>query len=175
MSDNQYYIERQCKDCGNCDRFYFPKMEIAFELYDLKAIHSAKCSKCNSKNCALTRINPFQLDKEILLKWSTGPKLYLMSQDEELLLANEIYLDLILDLNDNHEILPIKRKIIFEALCIIIYDINQGIEPDNQQLLERVKSEILNRKQQLLDSNDFIMDYVKEIVYPILEIKIYEA
>ena len=112
------------------------------------------------------------LDFELLKEWATNPNLHLMPQDEELLLADEKYLDNILNILDNVAILDHKRNLLMDALCVIVYDNTiDDNEQKDENLKERVIKELNKRTDQLKQADDWIMDYIKEIVYPQLELK----
>lgn len=95
-----------------------------------------------------------------------------MPQDEELLLAEGMYLDDILDILDNVPIPDQKRNSLMEALCVMVYDNSVGDdERNNEALKNRVINELKNRAGKLNQADSFIRDYIKEMVYPQLELK----
>ena len=166
----QYYITRTCKTCGDKDNIFLTKKQKAFELYDFGKIWNQNCKICNSSECLSVGGIPIELDKELLLEWSYDNNLHLMPQDEELLLADEKYIELILDIINNYEILETKRNVLLEALCIIIYDNvidNSNLEINkDKELIERVTKELIKRKILLLKADEWIPDYIKKVVYP---------
>ncbi len=166
MTDQEYYIERKCKVCENRDKFPLTKKQKAFELYDFKSIWNSSCTKCGSTDCISIGGNPITLDKELLMEWGKDKDLHLMPQDEEILLAEESYIDLMLDLLDNENILVNKRKILTDALCIIIYDNLVDNANKNVFLLNSLTEKLKTRKHLLEEARDWIPDYVKNIVYP---------
>lgn len=176
MNCSPYNITRTCKNCKNEDIIYLTKREAAFELYNSNAIWNFPCSKCNSTECCSISKSLINLDKYLLLEWAKDVELHLMPQDEELFLAEERYINLLLDIIDNYEILPNKKKLIIEALCIIIYDnssiANDGdeITQERQLLMDKVVKALIQRKQMVIESTDNIRDYVKEVVFPYLSI-----
>jgi hypothetical protein len=95
-----------------------------------------------------------------------------MEQDEELLLAEEKYIDNILNILDNVALLDHKRNLLMDALCVIVYDntIDDNKQKD-EDLKERVIKELNKRTDELRKADDWIMDYLKEVVYPQLELK----
>ncbi len=124
-----------------------------------------KCPKCSNIKFAISYKKVVPLDFELLKEWSLHQNLFLMPQDEELFLADEPYLDIILQTLDTVKILDIKKNVLFEALCIIVYDntIESNLKK-SKQLRDRVINELNKRKQKLTESS--ISDYIKEIVYP---------
>jgi len=166
-----YTIERTCSNCGNKERISVSKREATFELVDINEVLGQKCKKCSSTILSTTFERP-DLDFELLKDWATNPDLYLMTQDEELFLANEKYLEHILKILDTVSISDQKRNLLMDALCVIVYD--NSLE-DNQQkdetLKKRVIIELNKRTEKLKQADDWIMDYIKEVVYPQLELK----
>jgi hypothetical protein len=176
MSDFNYYIERTCKVCANCDRFELTKNQKAFELFDFNTIWNSRCSKCGSTNCESIGGPAIELDKELMLDWGRDPNLSLMEQDEELLLADGKYVDLMIDILDHEDILANKRKILVEALCIIVYDNLVETEDEESfmyqdpQLLDKVTKALKERIDLLEEACDRVMTYIKEVTYPHLGI-----
>jgi hypothetical protein len=166
-TDNHSTVQRVCGNCGNSDVFDFTKREIAFNLYSMKKIFDTPCTQCASTENAHLHIKAFTLDNTLLLEWAGNEELHL-SHDDELFLGDKEYLEQILDLVDHHEILPIKRHIIFEALCVMIYDQLINDEKPDLALAEHVKAELLKRRDQFLEADRLIMPYIKEVVYPFL-------
>ncbi len=167
MTDQQYYIERTCKTCHHVDKFPLTKKQRAFELYDSKQIWNSPCSNCKSSECESISLGPpVYIDKELLLEWGKNSELSLMPQDEELLLAEETYVDLMFDLLDNENILPNKRKIFADALCVIIYDNLVDNPNKNLSLLDSLTEKLKARVHLLEEARDWIPDYIKDIAYP---------
>ncbi len=91
-----YLAKRCCKDCGNVDVFPLTKMEAAFWLYDTQKMWDTPCTKYSSTNCASTRHPSVTIDQKLLDIWGNDPKLYFLSQDEELIIGELDYLPLLL-------------------------------------------------------------------------------
>ena len=112
-----------------------------------------------------------QLDFNTLKKWAQNENLRLTPQDEELLLADGKYLDLILKLLDTTPMPRQKSNLLIDALCIIVYDntIDANLQRDIT-LKNRVITE-LNKRQSLLKQADKHMpDFIKKVVYPQLRL-----
>ena len=88
-----YTIERTCSNCGNKEQISVSKKEAAFELVDIHGVIGMKCKKCTESTFSTSFERP-DLDLELLKEWATNTDLYLMPQDEELLLADVKYLEL---------------------------------------------------------------------------------
>lgn len=167
----KYEYRKFCK-CGNVDSIEVTRKEAAFGLKE-KEIWNQECSKCGKKDfTSLSHPQPnFEID--LLVEWGNNPDYFFMEQDEDLMLAEEKNIDMILDVLDNHQILNQKRNILIEALCVIIYD-NCNSDEDNQNLIDRVANELKKRKTDVLNAQDWIMDYIKEVSFPIIGIQ-YES
>jgi hypothetical protein len=169
MKEN-YIIERTCLNCGNIERICVSKRDAAFELVDINEVLGQRCKKCLEKKFLTTNEMP-ELDYKLIKEWSTNLDLHLMPQDEELLLANERYLENILQILDNVSIPDQKRNILMDVLCIIVY--NNSVDDNsskNDDLKERVVGELNKRKEKLRQADDWINDYIKKVVYPQLEL-----
>jgi hypothetical protein len=169
MKEN-YKIERTCSTCGHIQQITVSKREIAFELVNINDVLGDKCEKCSKTTFSLSYEKP-DLDFELLKYWSTNLDLYLMPQDEELILADEKYLDMVLEILDKVEIPDQKRNLLIDALCILVYD--NSIEDNSNkddELKKRVINELNKRKDKLKLADKWIMDYIKKVVYPQLEL-----
>ena len=73
-----------------------------------------------------------------------------------------------LDLNDNHKMLDLKKNILIESLCVIVYDnivdrdTDNEIGIKNERLIERVCGELRKRKSLVLEADYLIPDYIKK-------------
>jgi hypothetical protein len=160
-----YSIERICSGCGRNDEIVISKRDAAFELIDINKVLGDICKVCSSKSFS-TRFQRPDLDFELLQEWATNPDLHLMPQDEELLLADEIYLDLILKVLDTVSISDHKSNLLMNALCVIVYDNSTDNLRANEKLKSRVIFELNKRQDKLKLADNWIMDYIKEVVYP---------
>lgn len=159
-------IERICSKCGHTDEIFISKHEAAFELVDINDVLGSSCPYCSSTSFTIEKVIP-DLDLELLTEWATNLELHLMEQDEELLLADGKYLEMILLILDTMNIPEYKRDVLLDALCIIVYD---NTVKDNTRRDDKLKSRVideLNKRQDMLKLADgWIMDYIKNVVYP---------
>ena len=169
----KYQLIRTCKDCKNEDVFEFTKIQSAFELYDSNEICNKKCTKCSSTNCLFMQHPYVGLDKEILDVWGKNEKLYLNPQDEEIILAEMHYLPMILIAIGEGKYLKRKIEILLESICILLYDNTvTSNEFNEEEIQEREKNakfirpELIKLKGKILDSEKYIMEYVKIVVFP---------
>ncbi|PVD49338.1 hypothetical protein DC498_25565 [Terrimonas sp.] len=169
QSNKTYKIERTCTVCHHVEKLFVTKREAAFELFDIDKTLGQKCSNCSSTTFTTAYERP-NLDLDLLKEWAINSDLYLMPQDEELLLADEQYLDMILQVLDNITIPDHKRDLLMDALCVIVYDnTNEDNSQRDDQLKKRVIGELNKRQDKLRLADDWIMDYIKDVVYPQLD------
>lgn len=166
-----YKILRECSQCGHQDEIEVSKREAAFELVDINTILGQSCKKCSSTKFS-TSYQRTELDFELLKEWATDQELFLMPQDEELLLAEGNYVNDILDILDTISIPDQKRNLLMYALCVIVYDnsIDDNLQKDIE-LKKRVISELNKRKDKLKLADDWIKDYIKDVVFPQLNLE----
>jgi hypothetical protein len=164
--DTDAYIIRQCKKCQHRQQYDYPKREVAFGLHDDDPF---VCSNCNYHTSDYGEVHCNKLDDDIMSEWIINPNVYLLEQDEELFLADINYLDLLLKYLDDEQTLPAKIIILLEAFCVIVYDIIK--DDKDKEHLDRLKTELLKRKQLLLDNKASIMTYLTDVVYPFLGLK----
>ncbi|KAA5533425.1 hypothetical protein F0919_12855 [Taibaiella lutea] len=172
--DSKYYVTKRCKKCENQDRFYLTKKEKAFELFDLSRIRDTPCTNCYSKEYLSIGGDLIELDKELFLEWAFDLNLQFMEQDEDLLIAEKKYIDIILDLIDNYEILNEKKIVLIEALCTIVYDNLKNQENkgrlERQMLIDNVVYELRKRREQVFDVRASIFGYIKDVVFPLIKV-----
>lgn len=173
LKNMEYTVDRSCKDCKNIDKFGLSKNEAAFQLYDKDKIWTSECSACGSINCKSISLKPPKYDKELLDLWGHDGQLFFMEQDEGLLLAEVEYFPMILNAIDKSEYLKGKIGILVESICILLYDNTAHSEEysdeenmKRNEIADMVRSELIKRKAVISDNGDFVMDYIKEGVFP---------
>ena len=164
----KYEYQRACK-CGNVDSYEVTRKEASFSLKE-REIGNNECSKCGSKDFASLSSPQPEFETDLLIEWGNNPDYFFMEQDEDLLLAEDKNIEMILDVLDNHQILSQKRNILIEALCVIIYD-NSVSDENNSDLINRVAKELKKRETDVLNAQDWIMDYIKKVSFPIIGIE----
>lgn len=176
-SNTEYKINRTCKDCKNIDSFPLTKLEAAFDLFDSQKIWNTDCSKCGSKNCQSTNWQGSQLNQELLDIWGNNLNLAFMKQDEEILLAELDYFPMLLKAIDEQTYLKRKIDILIESICVLLYDNTfQSEEYTNeenelrQRIAEKVRPELIKSKDKILEAEQYIMDYIKDVVFPEISI-----
>lgn len=170
-------IIRTCKNCNNTDEYTVTKTEAAFWLKD-NLIRNKKCTKCGSSEASSMEHPALKLDRELLDIWGADPKLYFIDQDEEIILAEEENLALFVEAIDNKLYPQSKLNILLAAICILAYD--NIVEPEEYTATENAHrkvtankaiNELIKKKHLLTTLTWEIMDYVKEVVFPRLDIK----
>jgi hypothetical protein len=164
-----YKIERTCSLCGHSEELIVTKREAAFELFDINKALGQTCKKCSSTSFTTAYQRP-DIDFDLLKEWATNSDFYLMPQDEELLLADEQYVSMILQVLDTISIPEHKRDLLMDALCVIVYDnTNNDNSHRDEQLKKKVIEELNKRQDKLKLADNWIMDYIKDVVYPQLD------
>jgi hypothetical protein len=174
----KYSLTKTCKHCKHVDSEELTKVEAAFELFDTCKFLKKSCSNCGSLyHESFTHTYP-TLDKELLDMWGSNPDLYLMEQDEELLLAEYHYLPMLLEAIDESLYLKSKVNVLIEAVCIILYDNlvspEEYSDSENKQrdkIAEKVIPELIKRKDRVLDAGNAVMGYITDVVYPQIGLK----
>jgi hypothetical protein len=142
----------------------------AFELFDIDIALGQTCKNCSSKSFNTSFERP-DLDLELLIEWAKNPDLNLMPQDQELLLAEEQYVDMILLVLDTISIPDHKRDLLMNALCVIVYDNTNEVDSQrDDQLKIRVIKELNKRRDKLKLADNWIADYIKLVVYPQIDL-----
>jgi hypothetical protein len=112
------------------------------------------------------------VDIDILKEWADHPELYLLDQDEDLILAEVRYVDMIVEVLDTVNTSDYKTNILMSALSVIVYentiDEHSNYAPDIK-LKNKVIKELNKRFDKLQLANNWIMPYIKEVVYPQLD------
>jgi len=168
-----YSVKRTCKGCNHTDVVSVTKVEAAFEGYNSAKIWKMSCSRCKSKNCGSISYPMVSIDQELLDIWGTNPKLFFLSQDEELILAEIEYLPMILKAIDEGTYLKRKIEVLIEAVCVLLYDntvkrkeYSKGYIEVGEKIAAMVRPELVKRKEKVFAARKKIWDYVKKVVFP---------
>jgi len=174
-----YILTRVCKDCQNTDYFSLTKTEAVFKLYDWASFFNSPCTNCGSTTCQ-SLSSPFvTIDKEILDTWGNNSELRFLDQDEELILAEFKYLPMLLNAIDDSSYMGAKINILIEAICILLYNYTSGSDEyselenvERERIARQIRQELIQRRQIIIESQAYISDYVKEVVYPQIGIEV---
>lgn len=172
-----YEQKRRCKDCGNEDIRLLTKREAAFEqTRNVWQFRNEGCSKCNSKQCQSISSPALDLDEQILDEWCCSEHLDFSQQDESIILADIDNLQLIVKAIDKNHFTNGKKEVLLESLCILLYDniykseeFTNIEEFERKNLASKILPELKRRKELILDLDNYLLDYVKEVVFPLLE------
>lgn len=167
-------IERTCKDCENVDLIPLTRIEAVFELYDSGVIWETPCSNCGSTNCKRFGYLRPALDRELLDMWGNDLKLFFVDQDQELVLSKYDYFPMLLEAIDEERYPKTKIDILIGAVCILLYDNTVSSEEEyskkenneREDIAEKVRPELIKRKNRIIEAGDSIRGDIQEVVYP---------
>ncbi len=177
-----YEFSWQCADCDKRNKQQLTKFEASFEYCDpetwniSRTFSLAPCSRCGSKS--LTTHISFQpaIDKELLDFWGNKPNLsFIPSGDEIAMLANTDYLPFFLEAIDEDKYLKRKINMLVFAVCVMLYDamipggyLNlTGVDERKKMIwVNKLKPELIKRKDKVRDAEYLLFDYVKTAIYP---------
>lgn len=175
----KYELKRACKKCENIDLIPVTKLEAAFELYDSSKIYNTNCSKCDSKEMKYLEHAHPKLDKEIIDLWGSNNNYRVSPQDEEIILAELENLELITNAIDENKYLSYKQIVLLQALCVLLYD--YSVEPNENydltteeinNIIEKIRPELIKRKSKIKKVENWIMGYIKLVVFPQIDLDI---
>ncbi|WP_041324065.1 hypothetical protein [Saccharophagus degradans] len=168
----KYWQYRTCKNCGFEEQRENEKLVAAFES---TRKWESMCPNCGVKNVERAGWAIPDLDSELLRVWGKDESLQFDQQDEDILLAEEDNIELLLNGVDSKELLHSKRSTLLAALCVLVYDHTpEGDEEDpdvKPEISAKVTAELKDRMH-LFNELDtvYISEYIKEVVYPRLGI-----
>ena len=175
----KYELKRACKNCDNIDLIKVTKIEAAFELYDASKIYSTKCSNCDSNSLKYLEHAHPKLDQEILDLWGRNENYRVSPQDEEIILAEIENLNLITKAIDENNYLESKQTVLIQTLCVLLYDYtvepneNYNLTADERnKIIGQIRPELIKRKKKIKELENWVMGYVKLVVFPQLNLKI---
>jgi hypothetical protein len=155
--ENEFFVLRTCKKCNNTDKLFVSKRELVFELFDKNKIWNTPCTKCGKIECSSVGFSQPEIDEDLWSEWARNDELSFMSQDEDLIIAEEKYLPKILLLLDSTNISNWKRIILASALCVLYrsaYDYRE-LKPE---LVDKIGKELIKHKDIVIQSKSYIMD-----------------
>jgi hypothetical protein len=161
--ENGFYVFRTCKKCKNIDKFSISKRELAFQLFNEKEIWNTPCSKCSSEKCESVGFNNVEIDDELWKEWSTNDELNFFDQDEDVIIAEEKYLPIIVSLIDKPDISNWKKITLLSALCIV-YHSQFSAKQYNVELIEKLEKELMLRKTVIFESEHYIEPTLFEFI-----------
>ncbi len=113
------------------------------------------------------------MDKELFEKWIHDADLTVLSQDEDLIIGTGENLNLLEEFLQRRDAIPGKREVLLSAICVVLYDNSPDVEdPDDSRSPEFAAKaeEILRRNIEAFNelNEDYICDYIKKVVYPVI-------
>jgi len=165
-----YTCIRECK-CGNVDIIKVDKISAAFELRE-EEIWNLKCTNCGDKEVEGIINHQPKIDRELLAIWSENKDYRFCDQDEDITLAQyEENINLYFEFIDNEMIPESNRNILIVALCIMIYDRARKNDSAEKLIIKKIAKELKKREPKVINCKDWVMDYIKEVSFPIIGIK----
>jgi hypothetical protein len=113
------------------------------------------------------------MNRELFEIWFHNSDLSVMSQDEDLIIGEESNLEFLEEFLQRDDGAKGKRDILLSAICVILFDnIFDPDDPNDDSNSDfAVKAElVLKRNIELFDqlNEDYIPDYIKDKVYPLI-------
>jgi hypothetical protein len=113
------------------------------------------------------------MNRELFEQWILDSDLTVLSQDEDLIIGVGENLVLLEEFLQRRDALPGKREVLLSAICVVLYDNSPDVDdPDESRSPEFAAkaAEVLKRNINAFDelNEDYICDYIKEIVYPVI-------
>jgi len=167
------YIQfKTCRKCGTKTERSLDEETAAFVQTRQWSI---TCPNCNSK-ILNEGCNTPPLTYDLLKKWARNDSLQFIEQDEDIILADNNRLGLLLDIFDSDKTTEYKRGIIIQALCVLLYD-NLASKEDNpesdRKIADRIVRELNERKNMVkLGKGQFIEPYIEKVVFPVIGFEI---
>ena len=150
MRKDEYKLTRTCQSCQHIEELYIEKRAAAFDLIKIGDSIGHTCSNCKKTAFSYSREMP-EIDEELLIEWASNNNLFLLEQDEDLILADVHYLDFIFNVIDMPQTLDNKRATLFSALCTIVYDeVDENISGTNSPTVKEILQFLSQRKEILL-------------------------
>lgn len=113
------------------------------------------------------------MNRELFEQWIHDSDLTVLSQDEDLIIGTGDNLGLLEEFLQRRDVVPGKREVLLSAICVVLYD-NFPDDDDHDGSRDpefaAKAAEILKRNMGAFDEidEDYIADYIKEVVYPLI-------
>ncbi len=113
------------------------------------------------------------MDRELFERWIHDPNLTVLSQDEDLIIGTGENLGLLEEFLQRLDVVPGKREVLLSAICFVLYD----NLPDADDSEASRNPEFAAKAVEILKGNfgafdepneDYIANYIKELVYPVI-------
>lgn len=165
---DRYWQYRTCKSCGFEEQRQNDKFVAAFES---TRKWDTDCPNCGEKDVDRAGWAIPGLDDELLHLWGQDESLSFSDQDEDILLANEDNIELLLEGIESSNLLLSKRSILLAALCVLIYDHTPIDEEDDPEMKLELSAKLISELKSRIHlfhelDTVYISDYIKEVVYP---------
>lgn len=171
----EYYVYRSCYDCRQEEKIGVTKVELAFSYYRDKMLSKRPCPHCVALAGGSLGYSMVALDQELLDLWGNDSRLSFLEQDEDLVLADILYVPMMLEALDRRKYKKHKLRTLVSALCVLVYDNlgAAGTKKDaakRQQVLDTVIPALQARREFVQRAGSTVMDYIRKAVFPLIQI-----
>lgn len=165
------HLYSQYKTCSSCEHEDQRKIPAEIAAFEELRVWNDACPKCGGKETINSGVALPDPTRELMNIWANSESLSFYDQDEDICLAEEGNIELLLEFLDSSATLPSKRSILLATLCVLIHDNvpeDEEYDPDiNTAIAHRVGEELKNRIGLFVElDTSLIMGYVKEIAFP---------
>ena len=109
------------------------------------------------------------MNRERFQEWIVDPKFSILDQDEDLILGDPIYLDLLEEFLRYPKPAEGKIEVLLSAVSVIVYDEKISDTP-NEATITRALDILASNESLLAKYGGYRMDYVSEVVDPLLSL-----
>ncbi|MDB9342329.1 hypothetical protein PN456_04190 [Nodularia spumigena CS-586/05] len=151
MTSQKYKQTRSCAKCGYEETRFLDELTAAFE--ETRA-WTEPCSQCGSTDFSSASNALPALSRQQLEIWAINDELYFSQQDEDLILASSINLELLLEFLDSPNTHIWQRTTLASALYVLWYDAYPETGESylhNAEFAEKVALEINKRASLLIE------------------------
>ncbi len=163
-----------CRSCGFEDVRYLTDMEAAFEETRRNPSETYPCNECGALKWSYRGGELPNLNESQMAKWVCNENLFFVSEDEDIILAHEENLSLLVKYLDSDQAPDSNKAILFNALCILLYRNIHSEKVNRNVVLAKKVKEILAERIELFSKVEnqrwYISDYVAEVIYPELNL-----
>ena len=174
LKNKKLYLQtRTCSNCKKTESRNIDKKTAAFESTRKWKTPCPHCN-CNSFESSSDQTPP--IDEELLKIWTQSNNLYFLDQDEDIIIAEPENFELFKKYVKDKSIHVKKRGILLSAICIILFDNTPEDENDLEKydltIAVKVREFLINNKVLFNEIDNInIMEYIRKVVYPQIEMK----
>lgn len=117
-----YTYRKVCLSCHYEGKKEFDKYRAAFSWKEKKEFLNKPCTRCGHELFSGSDDIP-KIDQDLMDEWLSDEGKFFSEQDEDLLIGDVFYLELILKNIDRDDVLLSKKLILFNSLLVIANDL----------------------------------------------------